>query len=191
MARTIDISIFLVYGIFLIHYHFLYLTGNDMENRTSFSQCTAEAINRIVAEAVRNLETTEDDELIIERARRKFLILFEEESEQYKEAYVRLLRATDPQRMAQLESDMKELSVAVDNIAGKILGGDLNEVIPDFIEKSDTTESLNKTLSDLDYLIDAEVALGKGRFPFVRKLLLKRKLKKIYRQKKQELETLE
>jgi hypothetical protein len=175
--------------------------SNNTENASCIPSATLSAVNRIVAEAVKNMENPEDEAPIIERARNKFLILFREDSEQYEEAYARLIIATDPQRYARLEQDMEELPQIVDDICAKLLGGKVSEIMPASISKCVTLEELDARFRDFSGLIDRESPPPyKPTFPFFNdfqrnracrkhKDLLKEELKRLYEERKRELES--
>jgi len=165
-----------------------------IENPSTLEPNTSKAVDRIVAEAIKKYEVVEDDELVVEQARNKFRILFEEGSSQYEEAEYRLLAAIDPYRFAQLERDMNEISGMVDGIVGELLGGDLREAIPVLINKSKTQDQLDSTYEDLKRLTRSKAILNQATIcPSIRrmfrKILLERELRRLYRQRKRELET--
>lgn len=153
---------------------------------------TSEAVDNIIARAIRSIETSEDKPGVVEVARRKFLILFKDGSDRYNEAHARLLHVAEPHLLAQTMQEADELGGAVDEDVASSLGPDLlakmSGVFSVLLGKAKTRKELELAFNKCEGYINRFVTPERTCFPLLKKIELRIRLILSYDARETELE---
>lgn len=169
--------------------------SNSAPTKSGLDRNKFEAVKRIANKAahdIENVETSEDKEEVIEMARRKFLILFDEDSDEYEEAILILRHTIDPQLLDReiegIGQDIDQLPEVVKPLfSPEVWSAVANEVeqgFPVLINKAATLEELEEAFRLGSSMIDSE----HSGFLWLKKRKRKKKLRANYERKKRELE---
>lgn len=155
-----------------------------MVKRTFLNSNQSEAVDRIVAEAVQNMEDAEDKLAVEEVARNKLLLLFKEGSIQFAEASMRLFDATDEQLIPDFQSKMHTLT-------SELYGGDpltrFEESMPKMIDRAKTVEELDSLLAKQRDYIESFSKDSIVKLTWLKRIILLRKLNQMYSKKRRAL----